>query len=159
MTRRLKCAYQLRFPFSSVRILSTGTPQRGEVVVFRSPDRGDSARPFIMRVVAVAGDTVEMRNEVLYVNQTAAPLSFAPPGRTDSGEVTLLATTRTGSTAHQVLIYPNRPAFRTFSSLTVPPDHVFVLGDNRDLSRDSRFFGPRPYGDLLGRVIRIRPKA
>ena len=148
-----KSAYQFRIPFSKVRLFETGSPKRGDVVVIRNPDGGSV--PFVKRLVGLPGDVVELRNETLYVNGKIQPVDFLPEQKNDDGEPILLGTEILAGRAHPVRVLPDRPAFRTFGPITVPQDEVFLMGDNRDESRDARFFGTRPVQDLLGRAVGI----
>jgi signal peptidase I len=148
-----KSAYQIRVPFSRIRLFTTGTPQRGDVVVVRNPDGGSI--PFVKRLIGLPGDVVELRNEVLYLNGKPMPVEFLPEQKADDGETLLLGTESLMGRTHPVRILPDRPAFRTFGPITVPAGEVFVMGDNRDESRDARFFGTRPVSDLLGRAVGV----
>jgi signal peptidase I len=148
-----KSAYQLRVPFSRIRLFQTGTPVRGDVVVIRNPDGGSV--PFVKRLIGLPGDTIELKSESLYVNGKLQPTEFLPEQRTDDGEPLLLGTERLESRAHPIRILPERPALRNFGPLTVPDGEVFLMGDNRDESRDGRFFGTRPVKDLLGRAVGV----
>lgn len=148
-----KSAYQLRVPFSRIRLLKTGVPRRGDVVVVRNPDGGSV--PFVKRLVGLPGDKLEMKNEILYVNGKAQPISFLAPQRSEDGDTVLLGTELLGDRTHPVRVLPERPAFRTFGPVQVPEDEVFLMGDNRDESRDARFFGTRPVSDLLGRAVGV----
>jgi len=148
-----KSAYQIRVPFSRIRLFTTGTPQRGDVVVVRNPDGGSI--PFVKRLIGLPGDVVELRNEVLYLNGKPMPVEFLPELKADDGETLLLGTESLMGRTHPVRILPDRPAFRTFGPITVPAGEVFVMGDNRDESRDARFFGTRPVSDLLGRAVGV----
>lgn len=148
-----KSAYQFRIPFSKVRLFATGVPKRGDVVVIRNPDGGSV--PFVKRLVGLPGDVVELRNETLYVNGTIQPVDFLPEQKNDDGEPILLGNESLGGRTHPVRVLPDRPAFRTFGPITVPEGEVFLMGDNRDESRDARFFGTRPVRDLLGRAVGI----
>jgi signal peptidase I len=102
---------------------------------------------------------VELRNEVLWVNGEIQPISFLPARVGDDGETILLGTeTLQGAKVpvrHPVRILPERAALRTFGPIVVPEDEVFLMGDNRDESRDGRFFGTRPVSDLLGRGVGV----
>src|SRR5512141_3353297 len=71
-----KSAYQMRVPFSRIRLFGTGTPVRGDVVVVRNPAGGSV--PFVKRLVGLPGDVVELRNETLYINGKAQPTDFLP---------------------------------------------------------------------------------
>jgi len=148
-----KSAYQIRVPFSRIKLFSTGVPQRGDVVVVRNPDGGSI--PFVKRLIGLPGDVVELRNETLYLNGKAMPAEFQPERKADDGETLLLGTEDLMGRKHPIRILPDRPAFRTFGPITVPEGEIFVMGDNRDESRDARFFGSRPVTDLLGRAVGI----
>ena len=101
-------------------------PERGDVVVFESLEREDE--DLIKRVVALPGDTVEVRDGTLYVNGQA----------------------RRGSYINEE--FPDRSSY---GPKTVPEGHVFVMGDNRANSRDSRFFGPVPYENIEGEAFML----
>jgi signal peptidase I len=148
-----KSAYQIRVPFSRVKLFSTGVPQRGDVVVVRNPDGGSI--PFVKRLIGLPGDVVELRNETLYLNGQPMPVEFLPERKADDGETLLLGTEDLMGRKHPIRVLPDRPAFRTFGPITVPEGEVFVMGDNRDESRDARFFGTRPVTDLLGRAVGV----
>jgi signal peptidase I len=148
-----KSAYQIRVPFSKIRLFSTGKPERGDVVVVRNPDGGSI--PFVKRLIGLPGDVIELKNEVLTVNGKVMPISLLPEIRSDDGETILLGTENLLGHLHPVRILPDRPAFRNFGPITVPEGDVFVMGDNRDESRDARFFGTRPMTDLLGRAVGV----
>src|SRR5262249_20541940 len=72
----IKCAYQIRLPFTSVRLFRTGVPRRGDVVVVRNPDGGRV--PLVKRIVGLPGDAIELRNERLFVNGTPQTLRMRP---------------------------------------------------------------------------------
>jgi signal peptidase I len=129
----LKCAYLLRLPFTSIHVLTTGAPARGEIVALRAPN----GKPPIMRVVGLPGDIIEVRDEFLIINNVRSRLAPIPTPSSALGEADL------------------KVALRDFGPITVPPNMVFVLNDNRGDSRDSRLFGPVPLSDLLGRVVKI----
>jgi signal peptidase I len=148
-----KSAYQIRLPFTKVRLFSTGAPKRGDVVVVRNPDGGSV--PFVKRLIGMPGDTIELRNETLYLNGKAQRIDFLPELKTDDGETILLGTETLDGRSHPVRVLPDRPAFRPFGPITVPEGEIFLMGDNRDESRDARFFGTRPVRDLLGRAVGI----
>lgn len=149
-----KSAYQLRFPLSRLQLFRTGTPRRGDVVVVRNPDGGTT--PFVKRLIGLPGDVVEMRAEVLYVNGKAQKTDFLPAVTDDGGDSVLLGTEWLAGNPHPVRVLPERPCpARTWGPIVVPGDEVLLMGDNRDESRDGRYFGTRPMDDLLGRAVGV----
>jgi signal peptidase I len=114
--------------------------QRGDVVVFKYPE--DPTRDFIKRVIGLPGDTIEMRNKKVYVN--GAPLSepyahFIYPPEDP------------GSSAPDVST--SRDLLRAFPEMKVPPDNYFMMGDNRDNSEDSRYWGFMPRDYVKGKAL------
>jgi signal peptidase I len=149
-----KSAYQVRVPFSRIRLFTTGTPARGDVVVIRNPDGGSV--PFVKRLIGLPGDTVEVRNETLYVNGRAQTTEFLPALMDRSGRSVLLGTEQLVGAPHPVRVLPDQPcSARTWGPSVVPDGEVLLMGDNRDESRDGRYFGTRPMTDLLGRAVGV----
>jgi signal peptidase I len=100
-------------------------PERGDIVLFRSPEGGED--PLIKRVVGLPGDKIAVRHDRLYVNGEPQRETYV-------------------NDDYQELQTPYGPR-------EVPADHVFVLGDNRGNSQDSRIFGPVPEKNLIGEVL------
>jgi len=122
------------------RIFPYRSPQRGDVVVFKFPE--DTRRDFIKRCVAVAGDTVELRRKQLYIN---GELQDEP-----------LAVHKDARVFDNSPVVPGPSRIRdNFGPFTVPPGTIFCLGDNRDNSLDSRFWGPVPLSYVKGRAVLI----
>jgi signal peptidase I len=144
-----KFAYQFRVPFTPIRLFSTSLPKRGDVVVVRNPD--GERTPLVKRVIGLPGDVVELRNERLLLNGQPQALRLKP-FIANGDERVLVGTEAIAGKIHPIAILPDRPAMRTFGPVKVPADHVFLMGDNRDDSRDGRYFGPRPIHDLLGKA-------
>ncbi|HUT31482.1 MAG TPA: signal peptidase I [Sedimentisphaerales bacterium] len=138
-----KVAYGLRFPLTLHRLAKWSDPQRGDIVVCFSPEDGTR---LVKRIIGLPGDTIELKNNRLFLN--GQPLNYRP---VDSRYIdvlspkqkntSILATEDLDGLAHPVMSTPAFRAMRNFGPATVPQGYYFVLGDNRDNSRDSRFFG------------------
>ena len=129
-----KFIYGIKIPFTSIRLFPLYKPQRGEVVVFIYPL--DPSKDFIKRVVAVEGDTVKIVNKKLFINGSEAADSYA--------------------VYKEDTVFPAEMQKRdNFGPVTVPPGSLFVMGDNRDRSLDSRFWGFVPLEDLRGKAFII----
>jgi signal peptidase I len=138
-----KIAYDLRFPLTFQRLAKWADPQRGDIVVCFSPEDGTR---LVKRIVGLPGDAVELKNNQLLLN--GRPLNYSPIDSryTDAlspkqKNTSVLATEDLDGLAHPVMSTPAVRAMRNFGPTTVPQGYYFVLGDNRDNSRDSRFFG------------------
>ncbi len=153
-----KFGYGIRLPVTDTKILPIGEPERGDVVVFRYPR--DTTQDYIKRVVGLPGDVVEYRNKVLKVNGqvvAAAPEgSYAGvgSGREMTGAEHLIE--QLGEVKHSILVDPRiQRGSLGEGSWTVPEGHYFVMGDNRDNSEDSRYWGFVPEKNLVGRAFFI----
>jgi len=146
-----KLAYGADIPFSEGRLPGYAQPVRGEVVVFLPPH--DEGKSYVKRVVGVPGDTLEMRDKILYVNGLAQEEPYArrldpitdPGDQRMQWQLDYLASAAAG-TGHY------RPTRDNWGPLVVPEKRYFALGDNRDNSEDSRH-----WGFLEGEAIRGRP--
>lgn len=153
-----KRAYGVRIPFTLKRVVDVGDPQRGDVVVLESPADGIT---LLKRVIAVPGDTVAMRDESLIVNGVAARYEALPPETGDA----LLSTMRAlqpvflqedlPGVSHATARLPQVDARRDFAAITIPPGVYLVMGDNRDNSRDSRYFGLVARDAIFGKATRV----
>jgi signal peptidase I len=149
-----KLAYDLKVPFSTRHLAEWGDPKRGDVAVFYSPD--DGVR-LVKRVIGLPGDVVESRNDLIFINGLALgyvpqPAAPVPPGRPRPA---LLAEEELAGRPHLIQILPTRPALRTFGPIRVPSGCYFMMGDNRDNSHDSRYFGCVPRRSVVGRATTI----
>jgi signal peptidase I len=111
-----------------------GSPQRGDVIVFHAPDAANCAKgtgcDFIKRILAMPGESVEVRNGVIFVNNKALPEPYLPAGlQTNVGQYT-----------------DNGP-------ITLGADQYFAVGDNRPHSSDSRSWGPIHRSDIVGKAF------
>ena len=152
-----KLAYDLKVPFTTWHLVEWGNPQRGDIVVFYSPHDGQR---LVKRVIGLPGDTVELRNEKLFLN--GEPVEYAPLDAAVSAPLTeaersasLFATEQLPSRPHAVMATPSLPAPRNFGPQQVPAGEYFMMGDNRDNSFDSRFWGSVPRKQILGRATAV----
>ena len=145
-----KYAYGLRLPVIERKIVETGEPERGDVVVFRLPS--DPGVNYIKRVIGLPGDDIVYENHRLTVNGRTVPLA---PGAATAGPSTAPMFIETlGDREHAILITePQRNLMD--GRYTVEAGHYFVMGDNRDNSRDSRYIGAIPESHLVGEAVRI----
>jgi signal peptidase I len=144
-----KYSYGLRLPVVNTEILETGAPERGDVVVLKLPS--DPSINYIKRVVGLPGDTVVYRNHELTINGETVPMRPGPGG--EEGDLLERYIEEIGGQEHAILL-SNRGSSRE-GVYRVPDGHYFVLGDNRDNSRDSRFIGMIPESNLVGEAVRI----
>lgn len=153
-----KAAYGVRVPFTSTWLLRFGSPERGEVIVFRSPE--PDGITLVKRVVAIAGDRVEYDGQTLTLNGQKVSVSPKPvDGLAHVREADLEGAKRDHvelieslpGRAHAVVQH-TASASLGLEPLTVPDSHVFVMGDHRDNSRDSRYWGVVPVENLYGRA-------
>ncbi|MGJ9416711.1 signal peptidase I [Massilia sp. CMS3.1] len=151
-----RLAFNVKVPLTDHVITHTGEPQRGDVVTFSSPVDGTR---LIKRLVAVPGNVVELRNELLIINGQQARYDevqqvMEPAGQ---GQVAALRLSEhVDGHARRVQFIPQAqsPA-RNFGPVTVPPGQYMMLGDNRDNSADSRYIGFVPRALLIGRAERV----
>ena len=129
-----KFIYGVKLPFLQTTIVPLTNPKRGDIVVFKFPE--DPSKDFIKRVIGIAGDVVEVRDKQVYVNNK--PLNHDFGIHTDS------------------YVFPASVQPRdNFGPVVVPEDSLFVMGDNRDQSYDSRFWGFVDLKDVKGKALVI----
>jgi signal peptidase I len=155
-----KWAYGARIPFTSSAQLQWSSPRRGDIVVLLAPPGNPRSDDLIKRVVAVGGDTVEIRDGALWVNGEPAPHRSLPGpcsywNRSEGGtwrqEPCAAAEERLGEHRFTTYCTPNIPC-GDVALAVVPPGAVWLVGDHRDHSADSRVFGPVPVGRIKGRA-------
>ncbi len=150
-----RLAYDVKLPLSDIVVAAIAAPKRGDIVTFSSPKDGNR---MIKRIVGLPGDTVEMRAEALFFNGLAAAYD-APELARETSETGVLRAVRLtetlGADARRIQLLSGVPARNSFGPVTVPAGHYLMLGDNRDNSADSRYFGFVPRHLLIGQAKRI----
>jgi signal peptidase I len=143
-----KFAYGLRLPVTETKIIETGEPKRGDVVVFRLPS--DPSINYIKRIVGLPGDDIVYAHQRLTINGKPMQLKRGEDGAFDA----LVFNEDLDGREHDILITNAQFSTRD-GTYKVPEGHYFVMGDNRDRSRDSRFIGAIPEKFLVGEAVRI----
>lgn len=152
-----KFAYGLRLPVLNTRILSVGEPKRGDVFVFRYPE--NPKEDYIKRVVGLPGDEITYRNKTLFVNGTQIAETDIGPytGASEAGRSMAGAEVKMENlqgVEHRIMEIPQAWVGHE-GTWKVPEGHYFAMGDNRDNSADSRFWGFVPEANLVGRAFVI----
>ena len=163
-----KFHYGVRLPVINKKIVANHDPQRGDVMVFRYPE--DPSVDYIKRVVGVPGDEVSYRNQQLFVNGTLAETQPRPDFfNEDSLRFEKEYVEKLGDVEHRILVDRQRQSYITVPdnfplkencrysaegvTCKVPAGHYFMMGDNRDNSRDSRFWGFVPDENIVGKAF------
>lgn len=153
----LKCAYDIRFPFTDWVLIETGEVERGDVILFRAPR--DPSITYVKRAVGLPGDTIELREGVLFINGEEQEKKLAADREIMYdiflGDQKKLYVEDLGGLPHWVILHPQIPQKRTMAPIKIPPDHYFAMGDNRDNSLDSRAWGFVPKQNLKGKAMFI----
>ena len=151
-----KFNYGIRLPVIDTKIFDIGEPQRGDVVVFRFPK--DPNVDYIKRVIGVPGDRIAYRDKILYINGKRVETEFIGPYTETKDGMPIpgankLSEKLSKDVVHEILIDATRPSYN--GEWIVPEDRYFVMGDNRDNSNDSRFWGTVPEENLVGQAFMI----
>ncbi len=162
----LKCVYGLRVPFTDgKRVLPIKQVKRGDVVIFQCPPSALSyeertqnvKKDYIKRCVALAGDKVEIRNKMLYVNDVLAEEDYVNLADVNMYPKIDIANSseeyQTAWEKGEFALLPVSMIRDNFGPVIVPEGHYMVLGDNRDYSFDARFWGPLPDKYLKGQAF------
>ncbi len=150
-----KFDYGIRIPVINKKVVDLGAPERGDVVVFRFPK--NPSVDYIKRVIGLPGDKIRYEKKQLFINGEKVDLedlgSF--PGWKNEGKGSLIFGESLGDSEHQILIDSRGRLNDGSGVFTVPDGEYFVMGDNRDHSNDSRFWGFVPDENLVGRAFFI----
>jgi signal peptidase I len=143
-----KLAFDLKAPLSQTSLVHLGDPARGDIVVF---DSAAANTRLIKRVIGLPGDIVQVIDNRLVVNGEEAV--YTEPAKTLAG---VEETETIAGFSHRVLTMPWRHnPLANYGPATVPPDHYLVLGDSRDNSLDSRYYGFVPRAEIVGRSRQV----
>lgn len=152
-----KRAYDLKAPFTTWHLAEWSNPKRGDIAVFYSPKDGTR---LIKRVVGLPGDTIELRDNHLLINGEA--VEYEPMRSELLKDVSaadrashVFASEKLTAKSHAVAGWPGVPARRDFAAFQVPVGHYFMMGDNRDDSFDSRYFGAVERSRIVGRATAV----
>ncbi len=150
-----KFTYGLRLPVVNTKVVPIGEPDRGDVAVFRYPDQPEV--DYIKRIVGLPGDTVRIDDQRLWINGEKVPLETTGRYKGDAnlkhaGLTTAIETLPDGG-PHRILMDTDRRLGA--AEWTVPEGQYFVMGDNRNHSNDSRFWGTVPESNLVGKAVMI----
>lgn len=150
-----KFSYGIRLPVINKKVINISSPERGDVMVFRFPH--DPSINFIKRVVGLPGDKIEFKDNRLQIN--GVPVPMEPKVEDDFQKVSenkypgKRFVETFGSNVHEIIVDPEKRSKKT--SYSVPEGQYFVMGDNRDHSNDSRYWGFVPETNIIGRAFFI----
>jgi len=148
-----KFTYGLRWPVLNKKFIDIGEPERGDVMVFRLPSQPSTN--YIKRLIGLPGDKITYRNKRLYVNNEPVKLEFKGLYETNMGAEVRIAREYLEGAEHDVLLMPYQRSME--GTFVVPEGHYFMMGDNRDNSRDSRYPGVGfiPEANIVGKAVFI----
>lgn len=149
-----KFDYGVRLPIMHKKIFALHSPQRGDIMIFRWPP--NPSYDFIKRVIGLPGDHISYVNKTLYINGQKIPQEFLQDSRAqdENGHMWQVAEKLETllTVKHKIYQDPNKSSY-DFHDIVVPKDMYFVMGDNRDNSADSRFWGFVPDKNIVGKAI------
>jgi signal peptidase I len=154
-----KFVYGPRIPFTDSRIFTWKEPKRGDIIVFKYPE--NETKNFIKRVVGLPGDKIEIKNGKLFISDQPVPVTDRGVYEGDDQGVSSpyypkprLLEEQLGTVKHRILYLHDQSGY-DYGPVLVPKDSVFVMGDNRDNSQDSRVWGFVNFNKILGKALII----
>jgi signal peptidase I len=150
-----KFIYGPRIPFTDSRFFSWKEPKRGDIIVFKYPENED--KNFIKRVIGLPGDKIEIKKGVLLVNDQPVLIQEVKGAASEGGlygSSPRVFEEQLGTIRHRIQYLLDQED-KNFGPITIPREKVFVMGDNRDNSQDSRVWGFVDYHKILGKALII----
>ncbi len=146
-----KLAYDLKIPYTTIHIAEWDNPERGDIAVLYSPEDGER---LVKRVIGIPGDRIEMKNNRLVIN--GKELVYKPVSKADKERMHSTYIENLDTKQHPIYTTPRRSSpFATFGPITIPDNKYLMMGDNRDNSRDSRYFGLADRNQIIGRASSV----
>ncbi|ORU90133.1 MAG: S26 family signal peptidase [Cycloclasticus sp. symbiont of Poecilosclerida sp. M] len=150
-----KFSYGVRLPVINMKIIDVDLPKRGDVMVFRYPK--NPSYDYIKRVVGLPGDKVGYFDKHVYINNVKYKQedlgAYVGVGQGDNMTGASLKNEKSDALEHQILVMQDRPSLE--GEIVVPEGHYFMMGDNRDNSNDSRYWGTVPEQNIVGKAVMI----
>ncbi|WP_321788296.1 MULTISPECIES: signal peptidase I [Paraburkholderia] len=151
-----KMAYDIRVPLTHFTLVRLHNPSRGDIVTIQSSAAHEL---LVKRVIGLPGDSVEMRDNILFINGSQVnyrELKGDEFSESSASRGEYYSEVIDGTSAHIIRLLPNAPSPReSFGPVVVPPGKYLMLGDNRDNSADSRYFGFFPRNEIMGKAKRV----
>ncbi len=141
-----KLAYRLKLPLTKISLVEWSRPERGDIVVFKFPL--DESKLYTKRVIGIPGDVIEIAGGLIHINGKVITQRFLE----ESGGASLYEEDLMG-TKYTVQRLPGAPGIESMKRVTVPDGYIFVCGDNRGNSHDSRYWGPLSLDNVEGNIF------